>query len=179
MACFVAIGLLWLILKSATLGFKDIGLRDFHISHIGWAFLFFVIGVITWGIVSSLLARVNLTTDWGAEIRFSQPFEISIIFVYAVFAAPLAEELLFRGFFITSVGKFIRPLMAAVISILIFSIYHFLAFGLAGGLLMLFWAPLPTVLFLWKRSLYPGMIMHAINNLFAYILIGLLAQYWF
>jgi membrane protease YdiL (CAAX protease family) len=178
MACFVAIGVLWLVLKSANLGFKDTGLRDFHVSHIGWAFLFFVIGVVTWGIVSALLAKVNLTTDWGSEIQYSQPFEVIIIFVYAVIAAPLAEELLFRGFFITSVGRLTGPWMAAAISILMFAIYHFLAFGFVGGLLMLFWAPLPTVLFLWKRSLYPGVIMHAINNLFAYVLIGLLAHYW-
>jgi membrane protease YdiL (CAAX protease family) len=177
-ASLAAIGVLWLVLKSANLRFKDIGLRDFHWSHIGWAFAFFLIGVSIWGIVSALLARVDLATDWGSEIQLSRPVEVAIIFIYAVIAAPLAEELLFRGFFITSVGSFTGPWVAAVLSILMFSVYHFLGFGLVGGILMLFWAPLPTVLFLWKRSLYPGMIMHAINNLFAYVVMGLLAGYW-
>jgi membrane protease YdiL (CAAX protease family) len=177
-ACFVAIGVLWLVLRSANLGFTDVGMRDFRPSHMGWAFLFFLVGVLVWGIVSALLAKVGLTTDWGSEIQFSQPIEVVIIFVYAVIAAPLAEELLFRGFLITSVGKLIQPWMVAFISILVFSVYHWLGFGLVGGLLMLFWAPLPTILFVWKKSLYPAMIMHAINNLFAYVLLGLLAPYW-
>jgi membrane protease YdiL (CAAX protease family) len=176
-ACFVAIGVLWLVLKSASLRFRDLGLKDFHPSHIGWAFLFFVIGVLVWGIVSALLAKISLTTDWGSEIHLSRPSEVVIIFVYAVIAAPLAEELLFRGFFITSVARLIRPWIAAVVSIFVFSLYHFLAFGPVGGLLILFWVPLPTILFLWKKSLYPGIIMHAMNNLFAYVLIGLLAHY--
>jgi len=42
---------------------------------------------------------------------------------------------------------------------------------------MLFWASVPTILFLGKKTLYPGLIMYAINNLFAYIIIGLLAFY--
>ncbi len=177
-SCLVAVGVLWLILKSTALRFEDVGLKGFRASHIGWAALFFVIAGLVWNGVSALLGTYGLSTDWGREIRFTQPYQVLIIFIYAVLAAPLAEELLFRGFFITFVGRVARPWIAGVLSILLFSVYHYLGFGLVGGLLMLFWAPLPTILFLWKKSLYPGLIMHAINNLFAYVVLGLLASYW-
>ncbi len=42
----------------------------------------------------------------------------------------------------------------------------------------MFWAIWPTLLFLWKKSLYPGLIMHAVGNLFAYVILGLLASYF-
>lgn len=153
-------------------------MQDFRWNHVAWAFLFFVIAGTVWYGVSSLLGNLGLISDWGSEIRFTQPYQVVIIFIYAVIAAPLAEELLFRGFFITFVGRITRPWIAAVISVVLFSVYHYLGFGLVGGLLMLFWVPLPTILFLWKKSLYPGMIMHAINNLFVYVILGLLASYW-
>jgi membrane protease YdiL (CAAX protease family) len=91
----------------------------------------------------------------------------------------LAEELLFRGFFITFVGGIIRFWTAAVISIILFAFYHYLAFGITGGILMLFWVPFPTILFWWKKSLYLGWIMQMINNLFVYVLLGILASYKF
>lgn len=177
-SCFVALGVLWFTLKYAGLEFEDIGLRNFRLSHLAWAFLFFLVAGAIWNGLSAFLATIDLKTSWGSEIHFTQPYEVVIIFVYAVIAAPLAEEFLFRGFFITLVGRLINPWIAGVISILLFSIYHIMGFGLVGGLLILFWTLWPTLLFLWKKSLYPGLIMHAMNNLFAYVILGLLASYY-
>jgi membrane protease YdiL (CAAX protease family) len=175
-ACFVAVAVLWLILKTNGLGLRDIGLKDFKWSHIGWGFLGFIVAFVIWGIVLNILAGFNRSTDWGSEIQFKHFYEVVIIFVYAVIAAPLAEEMLFRGFFITFVGKLCKPWIAAILSCLLFAFYHYLAFGIEGAILILFWVPVPTILFLRKKSLYPGLIMHAFNNLFVYVILALLAS---
>ncbi len=111
--CFLALSLLWFVLRADGLGFRDIGLRDFRLSHLGWGFLFFLVAGSVWRGVTVALERLNLRTTWGSEIRFTHAYEVLIIFVYAVIAAPLAEELLFRGFFITFVGKLVKPWVAA------------------------------------------------------------------
>jgi membrane protease YdiL (CAAX protease family) len=177
-ACLLSIILLWFILKKCGYSMRDIGLAGFKANHVGWAILFFFCGILLWYAISVLLQQFGIETRWGHEISFTAGYEIAIILFYAVIAAPIAEELLFRGFFITYVGKLIRPWTAGVLPLILFALYHYLEFGLAGGILMLAWSVLPTVLFLWKRSLYPGWIMHAINNLFAYVILGLFASYY-
>jgi membrane protease YdiL (CAAX protease family) len=175
-SCFVSIGLLWLVLRTRRYTFRDIGLTGFKTSHIGWAILFFFLAFMVWGLTDYVLKAIGITNAWGSEIKFSQGYEITIIFIYAVIAGPLAEELLFRGYFITCVGKLIGNKLAACLSVLLFALYHYLGFGLAGGLQILLWGTFPTILFLWKKSLYPGILMHAVNNFVVYVLFGLLAS---
>jgi membrane protease YdiL (CAAX protease family) len=140
--------------------------------------LFFLVWDLFWYAISVLLQHFGIETEWGHEIRFTAGYEIAVMFFYAVIAASIAAELLFLGFFVTYVSNLIRLWMAGVLSLILFALYHYLEFGLAGGILMFAWSILPTVLFLWKRSLYPGWIMHAINNLFVYVILGLFASYY-
>jgi membrane protease YdiL (CAAX protease family) len=88
-----------------------------------------------------------------------------------VIVGPVTEEVLFRGFFLTFTQDKFKNWGAGILSSIIFGLYYFYLTGLTGALLILFWAPLPIILFTWKKSLYPSIALHIINNLFPYVIL--------
>jgi membrane protease YdiL (CAAX protease family) len=52
--------------------------------------------------LSVLLTNIGIpeTSNWGMEIKYNNVFQIILINIYAVIAAPIAEELFFRGLLI-------------------------------------------------------------------------------
>jgi membrane protease YdiL (CAAX protease family) len=86
--------------------------------------------------------------------------------------APVIEESLFRGailFLLIGLGVFVIP--AILISAATFALYHFTAYGssiftssgaLVGALLF---AVIASVLVLWRKSLLPAIVCHAVFNM--------------
>jgi membrane protease YdiL (CAAX protease family) len=93
--------------------------------------------------------------------------------ILAVLIAPPLEEFLFRGIFFRAVWAKTGPIAAAVISSLIFTLFH----GLSGATMALFFFGL-YLCFMYKRSgsIIPGIVLHAANNLFSIILLSLGAR---
>ncbi len=94
----------------------------------------------------------------AATLRSMPP--ATVLLLIAVVPA-LCEELLFRGFLVSSVGAGRRKWTAIITSAAIFGVFHFLLFRFAvtaalGGLLAyLCWQ---------SRSILPGVIAHFLNN---------------
>lgn len=87
-------------------------------------------------------------------------------FLMMVIAAPVLEELLFRGVILDGLLRNYQPMRAIAFSAFLFALVHGnLAQGVGaflGGLLM-GWV-------YWKtQSVIPGILIHLVNNLFAYI----------
>ena len=99
---------------------------------------------------------------------------LSAILLPAVLV-PMAEEVLFRGFLLSHLrGRFHNSWVAGLIGGFMFVLIHVPLFGWSGMLLyMALWTPLPVILFLWRKSLYPSTVMHILNNTFAYVLVPL------
>jgi len=103
--------------------------------------------------------------DWIVADYLDRPINLTLGLLATVFAAPVFEELIFRGFVFGALRtqSRISPLLAAVLSSAIFatvhwySVYGWVTVFLAG--LMFSW------LYHRTNSLWPGIICHGIYNL--------------
>ena len=91
---------------------------------------------------------------------------------FIVLIIPLAEEILFRGFFLGLLRSKIGNLwLVGLLGCLSFAVVHLPRWGVSGALFILLWAVAPVCLFLARRSIVPSFTMHIINNFFAYVIL--------
>lgn len=83
-----------------------------------------------------------------------------MVVVGAVVAAPLAEEILFRGYLQQALAATLRPVWAIAIAAAVFGAVHTLPYALPVGLLGAFFGALA-----WRcGSLWPAVLAHALHN---------------
>ena len=89
-----------------------------------------------------------------------------------IVVAPLVEEILFRGLLLGSLlGRDLSPAVAALLSILLFAGVHIVALGIAGVLAIAGWAVFPTLLRLKFDNLTGAWLLHALNNVYSYVVV--------
>jgi membrane protease YdiL (CAAX protease family) len=84
----------------------------------------------------------------------------------ACITAPILEELLFRGLILSSFSKRFGPIIAIIISSLVFSLLHIVPSVIAGlflNSLIVGWVVFKT------RSIICGILVHSLNNTIAMI----------
>lgn len=87
---------------------------------------------------------------------------------------PLFEEIIFRGYLLNLLGGKIGSLwLFGLLGAAAFAAVHLPRWGIGGALFIFLWALLPVGLFLVRRTIYSSLIMHIINNLFAYVFVPL------
>lgn len=90
----------------------------------------------------------------------------TLTIICAFIAAPIAEEIVFRGYFISRSTEYIKESYAALLSALLFAAVHSgiynMAFAFIAGLI------LSTVFIYTSNTIYP-IIMHSIININCYI----------
>ena len=121
-----------------------------------------VVSFLTW-MAHSLLPRA-VVDDFDAKQRLLDTvFRANAIpmLVTVTLAAPLGEELFFRGFALPALRRSWGPLAALLVSGALFSLLHMDAVGFIGlmeiGVLL-------AVLRWWSGSLWAAVIGHAVNN---------------
>lgn len=155
-----ALALLWTGLKRLPWR-ETLRLRPASAGSLGLAF---VMGVGLWlldtwlGAVASALFGYDLPVPPGMYPR-SGPAALLLVVALAV-AAPLGEELFFRGYVQRAYERF-RPAVAIVLTALLFALFHLSLVGLSPRV--------PVALALgyvaWRsNSLWPGVLLHAANN---------------
>jgi membrane protease YdiL (CAAX protease family) len=92
---------------------------------------------------------------------------IAAVTVLVTVGAPLAEELFFRGFFFAAIRNWRGPWPAAIITGLVFGGAHALGSPVAYLLPLAVLGVALCLLYQWTGSLYPGMVLHCINNAIA------------
>jgi len=109
------------------------------------------------------------------EYHITGAIDIILLVIYAVVTAPFCEETFFRAYGISCLrGLTNRTWLAVLISLLGFGAIHLFSFGLRGFIeIGLIWGILPSVLYLWRKNIFPCIIMHSLNNLFFYIIVPL------
>lgn len=118
-----------------------------------------------WAALVNLHERDQLPQDLGVH-QSAAALVAACVLVTVI--APVAEELLFRGFFFTALRRWRGPWVAAVITGLVFGGIHVASAPVA------FLVPLAVLGFLlclvrWKTaSLLPCMSIHALNNAIAF-----------
>jgi sodium transport system permease protein len=123
-----------------------------------------VLGLSAWAVAIGLLLRLvpvpeSLAKSLGDLLLLGgRPF-ILVFLVFAVTPA-ICEELLFRGLLLSGLRK-LGPTAAVVISSLLFGLAHASVYRL---LPTAFLGALIGLVRLRTRSIFPGMIIHALNN---------------
>jgi len=135
---------------------------------------FFAIGVLLFLLLNYLFAQLGMRMP-VMEYHITGASDISLLVLYAVITSPVCEETFFRAYGISCLrGLTNRTWLAVLISLLGFGAIHLFSFGLRGFIeIGLIWGILPSVLYLWRKRIYPGIIMHSLNNLFFYIIVPL------
>jgi uncharacterized protein len=146
--------------SAASFGLRRIGLWR----GIGWAMVAFALFygfTVLWTVVLDVSESDDLAQELGAD---DSALNLIAVAVLVALAAPVAEEMFFRGFLFPALWRWRGWIPAAIVSGIVFGLVH------AGGTPVVFLVPLAVLGFLlcWlykhTGSLLPGMGLHAFNN---------------
>lgn len=147
---------------------SSIGIRQPSISTVGWGIGAFIVGVLAFGFTFPLVDAFGLgTTVEGIE--WLVQFPVWLLIVTAV-TAGFTEEVMFRGYLLERVGELTGALwIGAVISAVVFTLVHIPLWGVGGALQIGVWTIVVTVLYVKTRNLWACIVMHVLNDLYAFI----------
>ena len=173
------IGLLYLLLRRYNRSLKDIGLKKPRFRDGGYGIIaypaYLIIYLVLFSVIKHFYAaiQVNQTQQIGFNSVHGN-FDLALTFISLVILPPIAEELLFRGFLFEGLKKSMHWVYAGILTSVIFASAHLPEGGSSG----LFWIgaidvfSLSLVLVFLKqktKSLWPGIILHSLKNLIAFI----------
>ena len=137
-------------------------------SSVGWVLLTwlgFLAFTAAWVAALDIEERDNLPEKLGAD---ESTLALLLIAFLATVAAPIAEEFFFRGFFFTALRSWSGPGIAAVLTGLVFGLFH-VASAPIGYIAPLAIFGFGLCLLYWRTgSLYPCISLHALNNSLAF-----------
>lgn len=103
-----------------------------------------------------------ISSDWNVFAIFA---------ITAIVVAPIVEEIVFRGVIFSFFKQYTTQKTAIIVTSLLFAALHmnilqFIPLFILGAIFQL--------LFIYHKSLYPGIIYHSINNSFSVLVISLI-----
>ena len=144
---------------------RTFGLRPFKSSALGWIFAALVAYLVLTSIYTVLVDPPSEQLPSGLEDADQSLLVAVATGMLLIVVAPLAEEIFFRGFLYQAFRNSFGVLPGALLSALIFGAIHFEFFKLVQlailGLIL-------ALLFEKTKSLWPPIILHALNNTLAF-----------
>ncbi len=157
------------ILQHIRAALAILGFRRFQTwKSLAWVALLFV-GVILINYIYEYLIttfHLHLVTNDQTYYEMSKhaPITIYTVLFISVFIAPICEEMFFRSFVFMGLLKGMSLGIAMVFSALIFAVAH----GDVGSFFVLFFIGLALAFLRWRtRSIWPGVLLHLLNNALA------------
>ena len=156
------------------IGMSDLGLgTGIRASWIAYAIGGFIIAIFLYPAVEAIVRAIGVGMFWWGDGRFKylSALDWCLAVVAAVLMAPVIEEIFFRGYLLRAFLERTENAPAAIcLSSLVFMSVHAL---MGPGILIyvFLWSLIPAYLYLRTGSLYPAMLMHALNNVFAYVVL--------
>lgn len=152
-----------------------LGFRRFDVSAaLGWIFALFLaflaINVLYQYILTAF--HINLQTNDQFILQHSKdaPLTTYATLIASVLIAPFCEEIFFRSFVFMGLLRGMPVVGAIIFSALIFAVAH----ADIGSFAVLLFIGLALAFLRWRtRSIWPGMILHALNNGIGVLLIVL------
>jgi membrane protease YdiL (CAAX protease family) len=135
---------------------------------LGWTVLSwfgFLMFTAAWVAALNIKERDRLPDELGASSNSAALIAVAVL---VCVLAPVAEEFFFRGYFFTALRAWKGPLLAAVLTGVVFGAIH------AGSAPAPFLVPLAVLgfglcLLYWRTgSLYPCIVLHSLNNSLAF-----------
>ena len=152
-------------MKMIEMGFGGFTIRNFNIGAIFLVASIFITYLITFGL-DAIGLKVNQELDF---ILPKTPGE-RLTWVFLSFTAGFCEEAIYRGYVISRL-QFVTGgwLLGAVISSLSFGLLHSYQ-GVGNIALISIYGFLLSLLFVWRKSLVPGIFAHFLLDVFAPVL---------
>ncbi len=151
--------------------FARLGLRRIEPAAIGWTFAALGIYFVYAGVLNALFAtkQEDLARDLGFDVNVFGAIASGVLIVVA---APLSEEIFFRGFAFAGFRRRLPLAAAATLTGAIFGLAHFgpgnlAAVGQLAGLGLIL-----CLLYEKTGSLWPPILVHTINNAIAFAVLA-------
>lgn len=160
----------WLMLKKKT-SLNEVGLqrslswKDLLIAPVGLVSYFFLTFALT-TLSQYVLPFIDL--DQKQDVGFeglTQQYEFILAFVTLVIVAPIAEEVLFRGYLFGKLRKVIPVWGAVLITSALFGLVHF-AWNVGIDTFAL--SIMLCLVTIWSKSLWPAIMIHMAKNFIAF-----------
>jgi membrane protease YdiL (CAAX protease family) len=167
LSLLIVIGVPWLVKKARTTK-QDIGLQ--RLPTLKDVFVFTPVGVVGYVILTAIIASLAMSfltfidyeqvQDTGFTNLTTQ-FEYSLAFIMLVIIAPVAEEVLFRGYLFGKLRKHASLWVSILITSVLFAIVHF-AWNV--GLDVFALSIVLCLLRVASGSLWPSIVLHMTKN---------------
>jgi CAAX protease family protein len=160
------------------LAFHALGFRRFRLgSALFWIIVLMIVIFGINALYSDLITTLHLNVQTNDQLLLEQskvaPLSTYATLLAAVFIAPFCEEVFFRGFVFPGLRNGMSLVWAIIISSLLFGVAH----GDPGSFPVLFVIGLALAFLRWRtQSIWPGMILHMLNNGIAALAIVLTMQ---
>ena len=165
--------IIWILaLKKYKVGFKFLGIKQFSLKMIVLGILLLLLSKIIIILYYRILRVINFQID---IIDYTKIFKSDTIplslFINLVVIAPLIEELYYRGFLFGGFVKHFGWNKSAIICSIIFALAHGAIYNPENLFIYFTIGYLFSFLYYKSKSLFPGIIMHSLNNFIALIII--------
>lgn len=167
----LALLLLWLWLpRVERMGWRSVGLTRFRLRHLWIGALLFLAQLVVTSLLGAGLDRLELKTFQDLVVTLGALGWTARIALFSAGAFP--EELFYRGYLIERLALLTGSLpLAAAASWACFTLIHLPFMGLGPTLQTGVLSAALVTAYLWQRSLWPCVVIHAINNAFAYLVL--------
>jgi len=171
----VAALVLWSLLRKNKLGWRSVGLtgrmtrRAAVYAVVGWFvgfWLFYLVDLVCG------YAGIQMFWNEGEFFGLDSVLRAVTIPIATVIIAPVAEEIIYRGYVLSALLARIGTRTAVTLSCLIFASVH-LGVGPGLSIYVFIGAFILAYLYLRFRNVYPCILMHVLNNVAAYLIIPL------
>lgn len=141
------------------------------VTELSWAVAAFVVGLGVYQLTSRVSAGLGYELQ-GLSYSLTTPSTMAIIVIGAVVIAPITEEILYRGLILgVLLSRGFGAVSAVAIMTGLFALIHLPTFGVAGTVFISVWGVLPALIRLRFNNLSGAVLMHMLNNVFAYLVV--------
>lgn len=166
---------LMVLARRRGLGLREIGFRgrpawrDVLYALGGWFAAFWLY----YGVERILgLAGIRMFWNEAGFFGLDSVGRVVVVVIATLVVAPVAEEIIYRGYILQALLARLRAPVAAALSALIFASIH-IGIGLGLALYIFLGALILAYLYVRFRNIYACILMHLLNNVVAYIVIPL------
>jgi len=173
----IAVLIYWFLLKGKKLSLKKAGYRNkLTKSGIYGALIALLItSFILYPLISAVLNAFEIPMFWKSigetPIQQNSGQDLILGILTAVILAPLVEDTIYRGYVFQMFSERTNKWVAMFISALLFALLHIKVFGPGLTIWVFFFGIVSAYLYNKFNSIYPSLLFHALNNLWAYILV--------
>ena len=152
-------------------GTGSFGLGSFKAVYMLFGLYGFIVGFLVLSLIEYVYRLMHVDGAWNG-IRKLGRGNVLVVSITAL-TAGVTEEIIFRGYTISRLLFLSHSvLLSVILSLIVFSVLHLFLWKKWATVSIMLWAIIPTYLYIKTGSVYPGIIMHILNDGTAFILIS-------